>query len=92
MINLPALRLRLPAATPLVSRSPMLNASDVIVIDGGQFEDDRRRIVVGPGLSDETVKALESTLLDHERIDGMRRWFTDLIGGDPESHDSGDHA
>lgn len=71
--------LRFPATTPRVSRSNALRAAEVVLIDAAQFEDDRRRIVVGPDISDDTMNALGDALDQHERLDGMRRWFTDLI-------------
>ncbi len=52
-------------------------------MDGAQFEDDRRRIVVGQEVSADTMSALALALDDLERIDGMRRWVTDLLK--PES-------
>lgn len=71
--------IRFPASTPRVSRSAALRAAEIVLIDAAQFEDDRRRIVVGPEISDDTMKALGEALDQHDRLDGMRRWFADLV-------------
>lgn len=71
--------IRFSISTPKVSRSKALTGREVILIDGAQFEDDRRRIVVGQQVTDATMTALTDALEQHERLDGMRRWFADLI-------------
>lgn len=71
--------IRFPISTPLVSRSAVLSGREVILIDGVQFEDGRRRIVVGQEVTDATMKALTDALEQYERLDGMRRWFADLL-------------
>lgn len=74
-----SMMIRFPISTPMVSRSKALTGREVILIDGAQFEDDRRRIVVGQEVTDATITALKDALEQYERLDGMRRWFADLI-------------
>jgi hypothetical protein len=91
-LNLPMPIFRLTDKTPLVSRSAILRGTEVIVMDGAQFEDDRRRIVVGREISDETMTALETALFEHERIDGMCRWIADLLAAPPAPAATGERA
>lgn len=72
---------RLPASTPLVSLSPLVEGNDVIVIGGEQFEDGRRRLVVGTHVEKDTVTKLEVALTQIEYEDGRIRWVSDLIAG-----------
>lgn len=74
---------RFPADTPLVSVSEMLMPTQVVLIEGGQFEDGRRRAVIGPAVSADTAAAIEETLIEHERLDGMRRWILDMLAHRP---------
>ena len=72
---------RLPASTPLVSLSPIVQGNDVIAIGGEQFEDGRRRLVVGSHVAKEIVEQLVKVLEQIEYEDGRIRWVTDLIAG-----------
>lgn len=81
MLNMSGLRL--PADTPIVSVSSMLMPKQVVLIDGAQFADDRRRAVIGADLTAETATAIEESLIEHERIDGMRRWVSDMLAHKP---------
>lgn len=91
-MNLPDPSFRLRSSTPLVSRSPMLRAREIVVMDGAQFEDDRRRIVVGPEVTDDTVGTLTEALGQLEQLDGMRRWIADLTSADPAKPDQQDRS
>jgi len=81
--------IRFPISAPLVSRSAALPAREVILIDGAQFEDERRRIVVGQEVTDATMKALTEALDQLEHLDGLRRWFADLVAA-PNTRERGD--
>lgn len=72
---------RLPASTPLVSQSPIVEGNDVIAIGGEQFEDGRRRLVVGAHVAREIVAQLVKALEQIEYEDGRIRWVSDLIAG-----------
>ena len=72
---------RLPGSTPLVSQSPIVEGNDVIAIGGEQFEDGRRRLVVGTHVAKDTVAQLVKALEQIEYEDGRIRWVSDLIAG-----------
>ena len=72
---------RLPASTPLVSQSPLVLENDVIAIGGEQFEDGRRRLVVGEHVAADTVAKLKTALELIVYEDGRIRWVSDLIAG-----------
>ncbi len=72
---------RLPATTPLVSLSPLVQGNDVIAIGGEQFEDGRRRLVVGKHVEPETVAKLKTALEQIEYEDGRIQWVADLVAG-----------
>lgn len=72
---------RLPATTPLVSLSPIVEGNDVIAISGEQFEDGRRRLVVGSHVAKDIVEQLRKALEQIEYEDGRIRWVSDLIAG-----------
>lgn len=72
---------RLPASTPLVSQSPIVEGNDVIAIGGEQFEDGRRRLVVGTHVAKDIVAQLVKALEQIEYEDGRIRWVSDLIAG-----------
>jgi hypothetical protein len=64
--------LRFPGSTPRVSRSDVLYPTDLVVIDGAQFEDGLRRLVVGSDVSDESMVVLQRVLSDER--DAPMRW------------------
>ena len=72
---------RLPASMPLVSLSPIVDGNNVIAIGGEQFEDGRRRLVVGTHVAKDIVDQLVKALEQIEYEDGRIRWVTDLIAG-----------
>lgn len=72
---------RLPASTPLVSLSPLVEGNDVIAIGGEQFEDGRRRLVVGKHVEPEIVAKLKTALEQIEYEDGRIKWVADLLAG-----------
>lgn len=72
-------QLRLPASTPRVSRSSALHPTDVILVEPVMFEDDRRRIVVGSAISDDTMKVIGSLLDEFEFHEGRVRWVRSLL-------------
>jgi hypothetical protein len=61
-----------PADMPLVSRSPFVERGKAIVIDGAQFEDGQRRLIVSQGVSDEDAAKITDFLTkaetEHARI------------------------
>jgi hypothetical protein len=78
------MEIRFPATTPRVSRSQSLYATDVIVVEGVQFEDGQRRIVVGPDITDDTIKALATALIEMDHRDAAIRWVTQLLDPKPD--------
>lgn len=68
------MNVRLPASTPMVCLSPLVQGNDVIAIGGVQFEDGRRRLVVGQHVHKDTVAKLETALAHIEYEDGRIRW------------------
>lgn len=75
------MEIRFPATTPRVTRSAVLGGKEVILIDGVQFEDGDRRLVVGSEVSDESMKALELALREIDNRDATVRWVNDLLTG-----------
>lgn len=75
------MEMRFPGKTPRVSRSAVLGGKEVILIDGVQFEDGERRLVVGPEVSDDSMKALELALREIDNRDAAVRWVNDLLTG-----------
>lgn len=75
------MEIRFPSTTKRVSRSAVLGGKEVILIDGVQFEDGVRRLVVGPEVSDDSMKALELALREIDNRDATVRWVNDLLTG-----------
>lgn len=73
------MEMRFPSSTPRVSRSAVLGGKDVVLIDGVQFEDGMRRLVVGPDISDDSMAALASALSEIDGRDGAIRWIRDVL-------------
>lgn len=73
---------RLPASTPPVSRSNAVRDDDVILVEGAQFEDGKYRIVVGPDVSDDAMKALDKALFALDAMSGRLRWLSVLFAPD----------
>lgn len=71
--------LRMPATTPRVSRSAMVDGTFVVCIEGSQFEDGFRRLVVGIETTDETIAALTAALQEIGAEEDRRRWLTDML-------------
>ena len=71
--------MRFPKSTPRVSQSAVLYPKEVALIDGAQFEDGLRRLVVGPEISEDTMAALTQVLSEIDNRDAAVRWMTDLL-------------
>lgn len=69
----------LPSTTPRVTRSDMVISPGAIVIEGSQFDDGLRRLVVGHEVTDDTIATLTAALTQIDAEEGRRRWFSDLI-------------
>lgn len=78
------MEIRFPATTPRVSRSAMIGPKDVVLIEGTQFEDDMRRLVVGAEISDDSMTVLDKALREIDYRDGAIRWITDMLADQPE--------
>lgn len=78
------MEIRFPMTTPRVVRSQALFDDQVVLIAGEQFEDGLRRLVVGPEVSDESMDALAKALNEIDGRDGMVRWITDMLAGQPK--------
>jgi uncharacterized membrane-anchored protein len=57
---------KFPADTPRVSRSPFVERGKAIVIEGSQFEDGQRRLIVSQGVSDEDAAKITDFLTEAE--------------------------
>lgn len=57
---------KMSADTPLVSRSPHVDAGKAIVIAGSRFEDGRRRVIVSQGVSDEDAQNITTVMTEAE--------------------------
>lgn len=72
-VTLPNLAFKIPAGTPLVIRSPFIAPGKAVIIDGSQFEDGRRRLIVSQGVSDEDAAKITDFLsaaeFERARID-----------------------
>lgn len=67
--------MKLSASTPRVTRSPIPERGQVIVMDGDQFEDGRQRIVVGydilPSQADDLGRVLDERDDAQDRLDRL---------------------
>lgn len=67
--------MKLSASTPRVTRSPIPEPGQVIVMNGDQFEDGRQRIVVGydilPSQADDLGRILDERDDAQERLDRL---------------------
>lgn len=67
--------LKLSSSTPRVTRSPIPERGQVVVMNGEQFEDGRQRIVVGydvtPEDAQELGRILDARDAEQERLDAL---------------------
>lgn len=84
--------MKLSASTPRVTRSPVPERGQAIVMDGDLFEDGRQRIVVGydvlPEYADDLGRRMDERDAAQERLDRLLAAVNALMG-DGESHDCG---
>jgi len=68
---------------PRVVRSTAVDDSSMIAIDGTNFEDGLRRIVVGVEVTPEAVRIIEEALIQIDWADQQRSWFETMLTAAP---------
>ena len=71
--------MKLSAQTARITRSPIPERGQVIVMSGEQFEDGKQRIVVGYDVSPENVVKLTDALVAREAADERMQAAIDAI-------------
>ncbi len=69
---------------PRVVRSPEFDGGGMLAIDGVNFEDGLRRIIVGPEMTQDGVKLIEDVLQQIDFADQQQSWFASALAGDVE--------
>ena len=75
------------ATWPRVIRSTEVDDDAILAIDGANFEDGMRRIVVGVGMPGDGMSLIEETLRQIDFADQQRSWFETMLNATPGSGD-----
>ena len=66
---------------PRVIRSPEVDDGTMFAIDGVNFEDGLRRIVVGTNITQDGVRLIADVLTQIDYADQQRSWFEAVLTG-----------